>query len=183
VPRIIEYQTVLDRLISQGMTCLYPNGGAFGFSPETKTQICGWIGPADSTIKSSMSPLTRNIPAPYEPTLANLATQAWQQFLPGEAWIMPASHWSFELTHGNGEWLTNLLQKIHVDANQLIHRTSAAAIEFSAAEADPFRQLVQGLLENLLASDFLVAFPGHLAVCTLHHHKQLSHCMAMFRFA
>jgi hypothetical protein len=32
---------------------------------------------------------------------------------------------------------------------------------------------VQGLLAGLVASDFVVIFPDTLALCTLHHHRQL----------
>jgi hypothetical protein len=86
---------------------------------------------------------------------------------------MPASHWSFELTHGNGPWLTPLLQKIGVDPNCLTHLTIAAAIEFAPGHENQFSQLIQGLLENLTASDFYITFPHHPAICMLHHHKQL----------
>jgi hypothetical protein len=33
--------------------------------------------------------------------------------------------------------------------------------------------LVAALLENLRMSDFMLAFPGRPALCTIHHHKQL----------
>jgi hypothetical protein len=33
--------------------------------------------------------------------------------------------------------------------------------------------LVGGLLGRLLGSDFMLAWPGRPAVCTVHHHKQL----------
>lgn len=155
------------------MNCLYPNGGAFGFPPETNPKIRGWIGPADPTIKPNMLPLVRNVHPPFEKTLARLARTAWQQFLPGNVWIMPASHWSFELTHGSSDWLADAIKNIQIDATPLIDCTNAAAIEFSMTEIDPFERFVKTLLENLLASDFLIAFPGRSTICTLHHHKQL----------
>ena len=45
----------------------------------------------------------RNVNEPFEANLADWALQAWRLILPGNVWMMPASHWSFELTHGNRE--------------------------------------------------------------------------------
>ena len=33
--------------------------------------------------------------------------------------------------------------------------------------------LIASLLGNLRTSDFMLAFPGRPALCTVHHHKQL----------
>jgi hypothetical protein len=77
------------------------------------------------------------------------------------------------LTHGNQVWLPELLKAIAIDSGLLIERTNAAAIEFLPSEEQHFKTLVQGLLSGLTASDFTLAFPGHPAVCMIHHHKQL----------
>jgi hypothetical protein len=171
MPTIIDYAIVLQRLESAGMKCQYPRGGSFGF-PEG-AEVRGWIGPADATIRPEMRAVVRNVKEPFEATLTEWACRAWQQYLPGPVWVMPASHWSFELTHGNQQWLPGVLLKAGVDAGQLIGRTDASAIEFLPSEDGVFRILIEGLLRGLTGSDFTIAFPGRAAICTVHHHKQM----------
>jgi len=173
MPSIIDYPIVLQRLTSQGMNCHYYNGGSFGFPAAAGAMVRGWLGPPDETIKPAARENTRNVPEPFEATLADWASRVWQQVLLGNIWVMPASHWSFELTHGNESWLPSLLKAISIDSGLLIERTNAAAIEFLPSEDRHFKTLVQGLLSGLTASDFTLAFPGHPAVCMIHHHKQL----------
>jgi hypothetical protein len=173
VPWIIDYETVLERLTGEGLKCNYYNGGAFGFPPEAGAQVRGWIGPADDTIKPAARALARTVVGPYEEVLANLAAQVWQSRLPGNVWVMPSSHWAYELNYGSRDWMPALIENIDIDPGLLASRNNAAAIEFSLSEIDQFRHFTQRLLEMLLASDFLIAFPKRGTVCTLHHHKQL----------
>jgi hypothetical protein len=170
MPTIIDYPIVLDRLSSEGLTCHYYNGGSFGLADA---EVRGWVGPPDETIKPAARELTRNVPEPFEATLTGWASRVWRQALPGNVWVMPASHWSFELTHGNQSWLPSLLNAINIDSSLLIQRTNAAAIEFLPSEEQHFKTLLEGLLTGLTASDFTLAFPEHAAVCMIHHHKQL----------
>jgi hypothetical protein len=173
MPTVVDYPQVLTRLESEGFVCNYPNGGSFGFPPEVGAQIRGWIGPTDSTIRPSVQPVTRRIADPLGPTLARLATQAWVQFLSGGLWLMPSSHWSHELHHGNKDWLTPALQSIGMDSADLAHRTNAAALQFLPAESAILCQFLQQVLEQIHASDFQLVFPGQSTTCTIHHHKQL----------
>jgi hypothetical protein len=173
VPWIIEYETVIDRLKTDGLKCLYPNGGAFGFPLEAGAEVRGWIGPADETIKPSARSLARVVAEPYESTLADLCAQVCEKYLPGSVWVMPGSHWSYELNHSSHDWMPALLEKIEIDPGLLTTRTNAAAIEFAPSELRQFRYFAQRLLEMLRTSDFQLAFPRRSTVCTLHHHKQL----------
>lgn len=173
MPRIIDYPTVLKTLTAQGLRCNYPNGGAFGFAPADGAVIRGWIGPADPTIRPQMLPMVRQVPPPFEVNLAGLACEAWQTILPGPLWLMPASHWAFEMQHGNGAWLAEAIRAIGLDPLQLMDLTDAAAIEFSPAQPTRFRQFAQRLLEDVTGSDFVMALVGRQTVCTIHHHKQL----------
>lgn len=176
MPWIIDYATVLDRLQALGLRCNYPNGGAFGYPPEAGAQIRGWIGPPDDTIKTTARSLARFIPPPHEQNLAHLAEAAWQQHLTGNVWVMPASHWSFELNYGSRDWMPALIENLDLDPGQLTSRNNASAIEFSPDESPQFAHFIQRLLENLLSSDFVLVFPKAHTVCTLHHHKQLWWC-------
>ena len=171
VAAIIDYPIVLRRLESEGLKCHYPNGGSFGF--QTEGEIRGWVGQTDETIRPEMKGKTRSVIEPFEANLVEWASRAWRQLLPGIVWVMPASHWSFELTHGNQRWLPGLLMEVGVDSGLLIGRTDAAAIEFLPSEDGVFSTLLGGLLHGLTGSDFTLVFPGRGTVCTVHHHKQL----------
>jgi hypothetical protein len=173
MPAIVEYPAVLRQLTGQGLICNYPNGGSFGFPPKSKPHIRAWVGPPDWTIKRTMRKLTRQVPPPYEANLAELAQRAWENLFPGNLWLMPGSHWSFELHHGSGDWLPGLIQTLSLDPIQLATHTDGAAIQFVPDESALFRNFAQSLLNQLHSSDYCIAFPGHAAVCAIHHHKQL----------
>ena len=74
--------------LSEWRTFGFPAGG----------EMRGWVGPADETIRPAMKGKARSVKEPFERTLAEWASRAWRQILPGNVWVMPASHWSFELT-------------------------------------------------------------------------------------
>jgi hypothetical protein len=171
VPRIIDYEIVLRRLSAEGFKCHYPSGGAFGF--ESGAIVRGWIGPADSTIKPAAREFARSAPEPYEANLAAAAARAWQEYLPGDVWVMPAAHWAFELSDGSRDWLPGAIEKLALDPALLKNRNTAAALEFSPDEAPQFQSFIQQLLERLQQSDFTFVFPGRETICTVHHHKQL----------
>lgn len=173
MPRLIEYQHVLQRMADSGLRSLYYHSGAFGFDAAQPTHSFGWIGPPDPSIRDSARPFTRKAPKPYEASLASLAERAWQTLLTGPAWIMPKSHWAYELDFGSREWMPGLLAEIGISAAALAGKNDATAIEFSAVEATPMRRMVLGLLVSLHGSDFALAFPGRPVVCTIHSHKQL----------
>jgi len=173
MPCIIDYPIVLRQLESEGLKCQYFNGGSFGFADPAAAQVRGWIGPADETIREEMRRFVRGPGEPHVDRLVEWASRAWIGVLGGRVWVMPASHWSFELEYGNGAWLPGLLGEIGIDPKLLMGRTNAAAIEFQAGEEQGFRWLIGGLLSGLTASDFTLAFPGRATVCMIHHHKQL----------
>jgi hypothetical protein len=173
MPCIIDYAIVLRQLQSEGLKCHYYNGGSFGFADSAGAQVRGWVGPPDETIRLEMKRWVRGVGEPHVNRLADWAARAWKGVLSGNVWIMPASHWSFELEHGNQAWLPWLLREIGINPSLLIGRTNAAAIEFQPAEEQPFCRLIEGLLDGLAASDFTLAFPGRKTVGILHHHKQL----------
>jgi hypothetical protein len=174
MPSIVDYPRVIVALNSLGMRCLYHNSGAFGFAPEQETRFVGWIGPPDPTLRPAAAARAVQIRAPYESTLARMAVDAWQSYLSGALWIMPMSHWAFELNHGpSSQWLPAMLEEIGIDPEVLRPRNTGDAIEFMADESGAARQLLQRLLESLTASDFVMAFGAHRIVCTVHHHKQL----------
>ena len=173
MPSIVDYPGVLERMCGQGLRSLYFNSGAFGFPDGVATTSVGWIGPEDPTLRAAARELTTTVLPPFERTLARHVSNAWRQFLPGKVWLMPKSHWAYELDFGSRGWMPRALGRAGIDAAALQPRTNAAAIEFDYGESNRFDELVQILLEKLSGSDFALAFPGHPVVCTLHHHKQV----------
>src|SRR5438046_8280299 len=101
VSSVIEYQIALQQLQKQGLVCNYFNGGAFGFAKDVDVSTLGWISDDDLTIKPQWRPFLRKFPPPAEESLAKAAVAAWTQELPSAAWIMPLSHWAFELDFGS----------------------------------------------------------------------------------
>src|SRR5438045_1723333 len=97
----------------------YYNSGAFAFGPEVDVEIVGWIGPPDPTIKPHALEQASKIPEPYESNLARLLIRAWRENLSGRLWVMPMSHWSYELDFGSHEWMPALLNQIGIDPASL----------------------------------------------------------------
>ena len=173
MPTIIAYPLVLAQLESRGMRSLYHNSGAFGFAPDMTVHAVGWVGPDDPSIREAARPLARAVAPPYERNLVAGLLRAWTETSPGPVWIMPKSHWAYELEFGNTGWLPAALSCAGVDAAVLAGRNDASAIQFEPAEAGIFARLAEEILENLQGSDFAAAWPGRPVSCTLHHHKQI----------
>jgi hypothetical protein len=174
VPRIIDYPDVLQRLTERGLVSLYHNSGAFGFPRGAPTQTVGWIGREDPTLRPAARDAAISIASPYEETLARLLVRFWRERVADAvAWVMPMSHWSYELDFGSAAWMPQMLREIGVDPDDLRPRNNGSAIEFSPAEHDALKTCVRSLLASLSTSDFAVTFPGRPVVCTVHHHKQL----------
>jgi hypothetical protein len=177
MPWIIDYDIVVEHMQQQKLKCNYYNSGAFGFAEAGPPEVrhVGWIGPDDPTIRPAARALAKQVAAPYEETLADLLTKAWQTHFPGRVWAMPMSHWAYELSSGSRDWMPALIEHIDLDPGLLEGRNNAAAIEFGPDESHHLRHFTQRLLEMLLGSDFMLAFlaPKEPVLCTLHHHKQL----------
>jgi hypothetical protein len=173
MPKIIDYPTVLDRLTKQGLKSLYHNSGAFGFSDGIKTVSRGWIGPEDASIRESARAMVRKISEPYAERMTELMLGLWLECLPGAVWIMPKSHWSYELEFGSRDWLPGGLEQIGIDATSLAPLNHAPAIEFVEREKQQLGFFVQKLLTQLVGSDFQLVFPGHDTICTIHTRTQL----------
>lgn len=173
MPWIVDYEQVLAQMSGQRLRSLYYNSGAFGFAEGAAVHSVGWMGPEDASLKPEARQLAVKVTPPYEQTLSNLVVRAWQDDLPGKVWLMPKSHWAYELDFGSRDWMPSLLERAGIDAGLLQSRTNASAIEFKLTEIDAFKHVVEGLLRMLLGSDFALAFPGRQVVCTIHHHKQV----------
>lgn len=171
--KIVDYPVVVETLVQAGLECLYHNSGAFGFPRNAETHSVGWIGAFDSTIRPAALPFIRSVSRPYEANLAQCARKIWQEQFRGPLWLMPKSHWHYELEFGNRQWLPSTLQQVGITAADLAHRNNGSAIEFDATEADVFAATLQEILRNLRGSDFMLAWPGRPVVCTVHHHQQL----------
>ena len=174
MPRIVDYSLVSQRMLAGGFVSLYYNSGAFGFPRDADVQMLGWIGPDDPTIRPQIRPLARPVPPPHSSNLSAKLIDA-RRHLPGDAWLMPKSHWHFELHDGHPELLESLLPELGIDPAPLRERSDGSAIAFDADEDAPLAQAIERLLDGMRQSDFAVAFPdaASRAVCTVHHHTQL----------
>jgi len=172
MPRVIDYELVLQRMGERGFVSLYHNSGAFGFAEGISVKTFGWIGPDDPSIRDTARAMLRRFPPPFEENLAD-ALLALRKTLVGEAWLMPKSHWHYEMQFGNRELLENLLPEIGIDPELLRDRNNGAAIAFATDEDDSLKRAGRALLSGLAQSDFLIAFPDSATLCTIHHHKQL----------
>jgi len=172
MPKIVDYPEVLQRLAEQGLRCLYHNSGSFGFAPDLRVLMRGWIGPDDPTIRPAAMEQAVRIQPPYEQRLAQMFTATWQE-LPSQLWIMPGSHWTYELDFGSASWLPEALLQSQIDPAALQARNNGSAIAFDLGQAHLATSFTERLLHNLVGSDFVLAFPDRPVVCLLHHHKQL----------
>ena len=171
---IVDYDTVLQALLGQGLKSLYYNSGSFGFPPGVATKTVAWIGPPDPTIRPEALSFTRPVPPPHAQHLTDLTLRAWGEFLPGVVWALPRSHWAYELDFGSKDWMPAALARCGVDSAELAPLTTGAAIEFNWEDSGQFASFLRTLLDNLSgSSDFQLVWPGQPIACTVHHHKQL----------
>lgn len=170
---LIDYSHVLQALTAAGLQCLYHNSGAFGFGDDASTQSVGWILREDPTIKPAARAMATLVEG-TESTLAERAVQVWQKTFPkSPAWVLPKSHWAYELTFGSYAWLPAALAGVGLDANELAGRNDGSGIEFSPADALACQVFIEKLLRHLAGSDFMLVLGGGKLLCTIHHHKQL----------
>ena len=174
MPGIVEYSQVRQRMLGREFVSLYHNSGAFGFARDADVKMLGWIGPADGSVRSEMRAFMRQVGAPFPATLAAMLVRS-RTHLPGDVWLMPKSHWHFELHDGHPVLLQELLPSIGIDPALLRERNDGSAITFGADEDDALRQATAGLLSGMRFSDFSLVFPDAeaAAICTVHHHQQL----------
>jgi hypothetical protein len=172
VARIVDYARALAVTQTLGLRCAYYNAGAFAFGPGETVHVVGWLGPPDPTVHTGRGFVLVPTPAPYPANLAARLGRVWPDVVGGEAWVMPKAHWSFELGHGNGDWLAPALDACGVDPDALRPRTDGSAIAFDPGDPAALA-LIRALLTDLKASDFAVLFPAHRHLVTLHHHQQI----------
>src|SRR3954454_22096581 len=104
MPRIIDYPQVQREMTALGLRCLYHNSGAFGFETSDQPLTCGWIGPDDPTIRPEAMANVVRVSLPHSRSLARRLETLWLTTLRAPFWIMPASHWAYEMEFGNGPW-------------------------------------------------------------------------------
>lgn len=172
MPSVIDYDIVQQRMREGGYVSLYHNSGAFGFAATEGVVTRGWIGPDDPTIREAARQFIHPFPPPYEESLADALIRI-AETLNGDIWLMPKSHWHYEMHFGNRELLESLLPAIGINPTLLRDRNNGSAIAFARTEMDALKRATMQLLEGLVQSDFLLAFPTEQTLCTIHHHKQL----------
>jgi hypothetical protein len=173
MPTLVSYSLVTERMTADGYRSLYHNSGAFGFAAGVETMSRGWIGPEDGSIRESARLMAHQAAEPFDETVSRALMLVWKHHLPGPMWIMPKSHWSYELEFGHRDWLPDALREIGIDPKQLEKLNNAPAISFEVTGAEEAEFFVRQLLNRLVSSDFQLVFPGHSILCTLHTRCQL----------
>src|SRR5687768_10952853 len=125
--RIIDYPDVQKTMQENGFVSLYHNSGAFGFAEWTAVESVGWITADDPTIREAARALTRNV----DPAQLILLLKQACESVKDEAWLMPKSHWHYELHFGNRELLEEILPTIAIGPASLRERNDGSAIAFT----------------------------------------------------
>jgi hypothetical protein len=173
MPKIVNYDAVVAEAEAMGLHSLYHRSGSFGFGDGVLVQHIGWLGPPDSTLRPVANLLVRQAAEPHARRLADALAYAGAELHVTNTWLLPMSHWAYELTFGGGEWLGELLGNIGVDAESLRDRTDGSAIAFAPDELAALKLAAATLLDRLTGSDFAVLMPKTRLVGTIHHHRQI----------
>jgi hypothetical protein len=173
LPRIVDYETVVERLKAQGMKALYYNSGTFGFMDEAGTKVVGWIGEEDATLRPAAREVAIRVAAPYAETMARRVREIWEKHGGGDIWFTPGSHWAFELEDGGKEYMPELLRSVGIDPELLRGVNRAPAISFELGEAEMFEGFLLGVLQKGRYTDYGIVWPGQSLVGLVHHHGQI----------
>jgi hypothetical protein len=174
VPTIVDYSIVQSTAAELGLVSLYHNSGAYGFTPGVVTHHVGWIGQPDATLRPNVRDAARQMQPPYPHNMAAAVERLVGRLRPGAAWLLPSSHWAYELRFG-GEWVGELLKQLGIEASVLKDRADGSAIAFAPDENAILTTAIATLLEKLPAtgSDFSLLAPPLRVVGMIHHHQQL----------
>lgn len=148
MPWIIDYPLVLDVMRGQGLVSRYFNGGAFDFPAPIRASEIRWT--ADDPAET-----------------AGRFAAAWRAAAPGPVWLLPMSHWQHAFEQAGGSWLAAVIESTGVDAGQLSQRVSAAAIEFTDADAAFLQRVIERLLTPPHRGNYTIAFPRRPVLCEI----------------
>jgi hypothetical protein len=174
VPTIVDYSIVQQTAAELGLVSLYHNSGAYGFAPGVVAHHVGWIARPDPTLRPDVRDAARQVQPPYPQNMATAVGRLLGKLRPSAAWLLPSSHWAYELRFG-GEWVGELLEQLGIEASVLKDRADGSAIAFAPDENAILTTAIATLLEKLPASesDFSLLAPPLRVVGMIHHHQQL----------
>jgi hypothetical protein len=174
VPTIVDYSIVQQTAAEMGLVSLYHNSGAYGFGAGAAVGHVGWIGQPDATLRASARDSARQVRPPYPENMATGVEHFARMLKPSAVWLLPASHWAYELRFG-GQWVGQLLDQLNLEASALRDRADGSAIAFMADEMTILSTVIATLLEKLPAggSDFSLLAPPRRVVGMIHHHQQV----------
>lgn len=170
---IVDYAIVLQTLTAQGLKCLHYNGGVFGFLQDTPVRHVGWLTGDDPTLTAVARASAHLVSPPTSSTLSRGLIETWTSNLAGPLWILPGSHWAYELTYGGQKKLADLLNRLSIAPDSLSNRTTADAIAFELSDIEPAMAFCTHLLDLLNVTDFTAIWPQSRVTALLHHHRQI----------
>ncbi len=170
---VVAYDRAMAELLSRGMVCLYFNSGSFGFEESREVVHAGWLIGDDASLTPRARDAARVIDPPETRRLAQLAGALWRR-VGGPAWLMPGSHWAYELDFATPD-LAGVLEAAGIAPRELdVH--DGRPVQFDPHEAESFEAVVSWLLDSGTTSDYRLALlgPGGVTVSgIIHHHRQL----------
>src|SRR6476469_6616087 len=101
MPVLVGYPVVLETMQRQGFKSLYYNSGAFGFADLAGVGHVGWEIGEDPTLREGVKGLVRVVTPATVERLSDLFAEAWERWFEGVCWVMPMSHWAYELDFGS----------------------------------------------------------------------------------
>lgn len=184
MPVIIDYSIVRQTLQAAGLECLYHNSGSWGYPPPAHSTspspspllgkeifTLGLLLADDPTLRQQARPMAKLIDKPVPASLAYHVLGALAG-LSQPLWLMPGSHWAYELTFGTPPMTDWLEQAGLTDAQQLTARNDGSAVAFSPAEFSKLAGVLSQFWSFRTDSDYRLYAPNGQAIVHVHHHRQ-----------
>lgn len=173
---VVDYGRVQAELGGKGLRCLYHNSGSWGFGDPTKVRAVGWILADDVTLRPGAREVARVLDGIDELVTGVMST--WER-VGGDLWLLPGSHWAYELDFGTPAMEAVLHRWGVKGAEGLVGRNDGSAVRFglSGGVDGVDEAAAAGILKELLGcgttSDYQIVFPSLPLTGIAHHHVQV----------
>lgn len=168
--QVLDYGQVQQVLVGKGLKCLYHNSGSWGFAGGKTVAAVGWVLGEDMTMTPAARKVARVLGG-LEELVAGIG-KAWAR-VGGEAWVLPGSHWAYELDFGTPA-MEGVLKRWGVSGVEgLVGRNDGSAVVFGDGEEGAFMGVLGELFRIGTASDYQLIFPAVPITGILHHHVQV----------
>jgi hypothetical protein len=168
MPEVLSYQQVETVLRAKSLRCLYFNSGSWGFTEQAGA--VGWLLGDDPTLTPAARKIARVV-GPVDQLVAAVLEACHR--VGGEIWILPGSHWAYELDFGTPTMLDVLRRADVVGVDGLVGRNDGSAVRFLATEQSQLAGVLRELFSTGTTSDYQLILPEMPVLAILHHHVQV----------